>query len=111
MEKVDSEEPPRATALEGIGAALGSFTTQAGEWLSRFHHSMTPVGRAEDALERGDSRFLIELQVDHETMRIVDAIEAVGWHYERADYQRVDERTVGVYQFRRAEGPGGGSPL
>ncbi|MGO4363424.1 hypothetical protein AB4Y83_22250 [Terrabacter sp. RAF57] len=66
---------------------------------------MTPIGHAEDALERGDSRFLIELQVDRETMQIVDAIEALGWDYERADYHRVEEKTMGVYLFQRAQGP------
>lgn len=58
------------------------------------HHATTPVGRAEAAVERGESRFLIELSVDDQTMRTVESIEAVGWHFESVDYVRSESTTT-----------------
>ena len=62
--------------------------------LAQMYHSTTPIGKAEAALERGDSRFHIELSVDDRTMRTVEEIEAVGWRLQSVDYVSSETSTV-----------------
>jgi hypothetical protein len=86
------------------------------------YNATTPVGKAEAALERGESKFLIQLSVHDHTMRTVEEIEAVGWQFESVDYVRSERTTTntysdgsstvsntgttnGVYLFRRIPNP------
>lgn len=112
---------PATEELRSAGATAKSGVLRLGSWLVQMHYATTPVGKAETAHERGDSRFQIELSVDGYTMRTVGAIEAVGWHYEDAvDYGRDEVTTItnnpdgssevirtsthtGVYRFSRVQ--------
>ena len=116
----EGREPATARLLR-LRAATKSGVRQVGSLLVQMRHATTPVGRAEAARERGDSRFLIELAVDGRTMRTVEGIEAVGWHFESVDYVRSETATTtnhsdgstdvhrtgtttGVYLFSRPPG-------
>lgn len=110
---------PTTGRLRRIGAAARSGIDELRSRFAEMQHARTPIGRAEAAHDRGDSRFLIELPVDEMTMRTVEKIEAVGWQFVSVDYVRSETTTTtneldgssevhrtgttnGVYLFGRA---------
>ena len=109
-----------AAKLRRAGVVAKSGAYRVGSRLAQAYHARTPLGRAEAAHERGDSRFQIELTVDDHTMSTVEKIEAVGWRFESADYVSSEtststnhpdgssevqssSTTTGVYLFSRAQ--------
>lgn len=105
---------PAAAKLQRAKDAVKARAGLVASRVAQAYHARTPVGRAEAANERGDSRFLIELSVDDHTMRTVESIEAIGWQFKSVDYVSTpmigsgegsesngSSPTTGIYLFSR----------